>query len=218
MESMSYYCDFESAVAAVDGMLGELVKEQFGDMPRGELDAIREFVFRDFIHYLATRAGIYNWRKFSERRARQVLCVYIDKMWGRLWDLASEWFALWKMKWNQRVRLVFSEDEFQRLTQPVKWASGLESVMQKIDLTELRLFVVAHLVRNGEVAGVEQIAEYLIRDELNSLVEKFGPEKTLKMYKSGEVVARLLQRVSSLRNTTDPLLLLKFNFGRTSAP
>jgi hypothetical protein len=28
----------------------------------------------------------------------------------------------------------------------------------------------------------------------------------------------LLQRVSSLRNTTDPLLLLKFNFGRTSAP
>jgi hypothetical protein len=215
---MSYYCDFESAVAAVDGMLGELVKEHFGDMPRGELDAIREFVFRDFIHYLATRAGIYNWRKFSERRARQVLCVYIEKMWGRLWDLASEWFALWKMKWNQRVRLVFSEDEFKRLTQPVKWASGLDSVMRKINLTELRLFVIAHLVRNGEVAGVEQIAEYLIRDELNYLVEKFGPEKTLKMYKSGEVAARLLQRVSSLRNTTDPLLLLKFNFGRTSAP
>ena len=199
-------------------MLGELVKEHFGDMPRGELDAVREFVFRDFIHYLATRAGIYNWRKFSERRARQVLCVYIEKMWGRLWDLASEWFALWKMKWNQRVRLVFSEDEFKRLAQPVKWASGLDSVMRNIDLSELKLFVIAHLVRNGEVAGVEQIAEYLIRDELNYLVEKFGAEKTLKMYKSGEVAARLLQRVGSLRNTTDPLLLLKFNFGRTSAP
>jgi hypothetical protein len=54
---MSYYCDFDSAAAAIEGMLGELVREQFGDMPRGELDAIREFVFRDFMHYLATRAG-----------------------------------------------------------------------------------------------------------------------------------------------------------------
>jgi hypothetical protein len=215
---MSYYCDFESAVAAVDGMLSELVKEQFGDMPRGELDAIREFVFRDFMHYLATRAGIYNWRRFSEKKARQALCIYIEKMWGRLWDLAAEWFALWKMKWNQRVRLVFSEDEFKRATQSVKWASGLDSVMRNIGLSELRLFVVAHLIRNGEVAGVEQIAEYLIRDELNSLVDKFGPEKTVEMYKSGQVAARLLQRINLLRNVTDPLLLLKFDFGRTSAP
>jgi hypothetical protein len=215
---MSYYCDFESAAAAVDGMLSELVKEQFGDMPRGELDAIREFVFRDFMHYLATRAGIYNWRRFSEKKARQALCIYIERMWGRLWDLAAEWFALWKMKWNQRVRLVFSEDEFKRATQSVKWASGLDSVMRNIDLSELRLFVVAHLIRNGEVAGVEQIAEYLIRDELNSLVDKFGPEKTVEMYKSGQVAARLLQRINSLRNVTDPLLLLKFDFGRTSAP
>jgi len=214
---MSYYCDFETAVAAVDGMLSELVKEQFGDMPRGELDAIREFVFRDFMHYLATRAGIYNWRRFSEKKARQALCIYIERMWGKLWDLAAEWFALWKMKWNQRVRLVFSEDEFKRATQSVKWANGLDSVMRNIDLSELRLFVIAHLVRNGEVAGVEQIAEYLIRDELNSLVEKFGPEKTVEMYKSGEVAARLLQRINSLRNVTDPLLLLKFDFGRTSA-
>jgi hypothetical protein len=214
---MSYYCDFESAAAAVDGMLSELVKEQFGDMPRGELDAIREFVFRDFMHYLATRAGIYNWRRFSEKKARQALCIYIERMWGKLWDLAAEWFALWKMKWNQRVRLVFSEDEFKRATQSVKWASGLDSVMRNIDLSELRLFVVAHLIRNGEVAGVEQIAEYLIRDELNSLVDKFGPEKTVEMYKSGQVAARLLQRINSLRNVTDPLLLLKFDFGRTSA-
>jgi hypothetical protein len=139
-------------------------------------------------------------------------------MWGRLWDLAAEWFALWKMKWNQRVRLVFSEDEFKRAAQSVKWASGLDSVMRNIDLSELRLFVVAHLIRNGEVAGVEQIAEYLIRDELNSLVDKFGPEKTVEMYKSGQVAARLLQRINSLRNVTDPLLLLKFDFGRTSAP
>lgn len=215
---MSYYCDFESAAAAVDGMLSELVKEQFGDMPRGELDAIREFVFRDFMHYLATRAGIYNWRRFSEKKARQALCIYIERMWGKLWDLAAEWFALWKMKWNQRVRLVFSEDEFKRAAQSVKWASGLDSVMRNIDLSELRLFVVAHLIRNGEVAGVEQIAEYLIRDELNSLVDKFGPEKTVEMYKSGQVAARLLQRINSLRNVTDPLLLLKFDFGRTSAP
>lgn len=214
---MSYYCDFETAVAAVDGMLSELVKEQFGDMPRGELDAIREFVFRDFMHYLATRAGIYNWRRFSEKKARQALCIYIERMWGKLWDLAAEWFALWKMKWNQRVRLVFSEDEFKRATQSVKWASGLDSVMRNIDLSELRLFVIAHLIRNGEVAGVEQIAEYLIRDELNSLVDKFGPEKTVEMYKSGQVAARLLQRINSLRNVTDPLLLLKFDFGRTSA-
>jgi hypothetical protein len=212
---MNYYCDFNSAAAAIEGMLGELVREQFGDMPRGELDAIREFVFRDFMHYLATRAGIYYWRRFSEKKARQVLCVYIERMWGKLWDMAAEWFALWRMKWNQRVRLVFSDDEFKRATQSVKLASGLETVMNKIDTAELRLFVIANLVRNGEVAGVEQIAEYIIRDELNSAVERLGPEKTLEMYKAGQLTARLLQRIRSLKNVADPLLLLKFDFGRT---
>jgi hypothetical protein len=129
--------------------------------------------------------------------------------------MAAEWFALWRMKWNQRVRLVFSDDEFKRATQSVKWASGLESVMNKIDMAELRLFVIANLIRNGEVAGVEQIAEYIIRDELNSAVERLGAEKTLEMYKAGQLTARLLQRISSLKNVTDPLLLLKFDFGRT---
>ncbi len=213
---MSYYCDFDSAAAAIDGMLGELVREQFGDMPRGEMDAIREFVFRDFMHYLATRAGIYYWRRFSEKKARQVVCIYIERMWGRLWDIATEWFALWKMKWNQRVRLVFSDEEFRRASQTAKWASGLETVMKRIKMTELRLFVIANLIRNGEVAGVEQIAEYIIRDELNSAVEKLGPEKTLEMYKTGQLTGRLLQRINSLRNVPDPLLLLKFDFGKTS--
>jgi hypothetical protein len=211
---MGYYCDFDSAVAAVDGILGELVREQFGDMPRGELYTIKEFVFRDFMHYLATRAGIYNWRKFSERRARQALCLYIEKMWGRLWDIAAEWFVLWRMKWNQRVRLVFSEEEFKRATQSVKWSSKLDAVLKNINTSELTLFVIASLIRNGEVAGVEQIAEYLVRDEINSLVERVGPEKTLEMYKSGQLAARLLQRVDSLRRISEPLLLLKFDFGR----
>ncbi|AAL63279.1 hypothetical protein [Pyrobaculum aerophilum] len=209
-----YYCDFDAAAAAVDSMLSELVREHFGDMPRGELDAIREFVFRDFMHYLATRAGIYNWKRFSENNARLRLCMYVEKMWNKLWDIANEWFNLWKLKWNQRVRLVFSEEEFKKATQSVKWNSALEEVLKKINLTELRLFVIANLIRNGEVAGVEQIAEYLIRDELNSIVERHGPQKAAEMYKSGALASRLLERISSLKNFTDPLLLLKFDFGR----
>jgi hypothetical protein len=35
------------------------------------------------------------------------------------------------------------------------------------------------------------------------------------MYKAGQLTARLLQRISSLKNVADPLLLLKFDFGRT---
>lgn len=212
---MGYYCDFDAMASAVDNMLSELVREHFDDMPRGEREAVREFVFRDFMHYLATRAGIYAWGRFSEAKARQRLCYYVERMWPRLWDIANEWFALWRMKWNQRVRLVFSEEEFKKATQSVKWASGLEKAMQSINLTELRLFVISNLIRNGEVAGVEQIAEYLIRDELNALVERRGPEGAVEAYKRGELAARLLERVRSLRNVADPLLLLRFDFNRS---
>ncbi|MEM0464046.1 hypothetical protein [Pyrobaculum sp.] len=209
-----YYCDFDAAAAAVDSMLRELVKEHFGDMPHGELEAVREFVFRDFMHFLATRAGIYNWRKFSEERGRQRLCMYIERKWQNLWQLATEWLNLWKIKWSQRVRLVFSEEEFKRATQSVKWSNGMEDVLKKIDITELRLFVIANLIRHGEVAGVEQIAEYLIRDEINAIVERHGPEKAVEMYKSGKLASRLLARIASLKNVGDPLLLLKFDFGK----
>jgi len=211
-----YYCDFDSMVAAVDSVLADLAKEHFGDMPRGELEAVREFMLRDFLHYLATRAGIYAWGKFSEDRARLRLCTYVEKNWDKVVDLAAEWFMLWRVKWNQRGRLVFSEDEFKRATQTVKWSTDLDKVLQKINLTELRLFVISNLIRNGEVAGVEQIAEYLIRDELNAMVERLGPEKAIAAYRRGELAARLLERIRSLRTTADPLLLLKFDFTRSS--
>ncbi|ABL88445.1 conserved hypothetical protein [Pyrobaculum islandicum DSM 4184] len=211
---MEYYCDFDAVAAAIDNMLGELIREHFNDMPPGEIETIREFVFRDFMHYLATRAGIYSWRKFSEFKARQRLCIYAERMWNRLWDIASEWFALWKIKWNQRVRLVFSEEEFKRATQSVRWSNELDKVLKKINLQEVKLFVISNLIRIGEVAGVEQIAEYLVRDEINSIVERVGPEKAVEMYKSGQLAARLLERVNSLKNTSDPLLLLKFDFSR----
>lgn len=66
----------------MDNLIEEIVREQYGDMPRGELETVKEFVFRDFMHFLAARAGIYTWKKFSESRARQRLCVYIEKNWG----------------------------------------------------------------------------------------------------------------------------------------
>lgn len=213
---MGYYCDFDAAAAAVDGLLGDLVREHFGDMPRGELETVKEFVFRDFMHYLATRAGIYSWRKFSESRARQRLCVYIERHWGKLWDVAAEWFVLWRLKWNQRVRLVFSEEEFRRAAQSVKWSGNLDKALRSLDLSELRLFVIANLVRNGEVAGVEQIAEYLIRDEINAVVERGGVDKVVELYRSGRLAERLLARVNGLKRVSDPLLLLKFDFGRSS--
>lgn len=213
---MRYYCDFNAAAATVDNMLSDLVRESFGDMPRGELETVREFVFRDFMHYLATRSGIYYRSRFSENRARQAICIYIEKMWPKLWEKAAEWFTMWKIKWNQRVRLVFSEEEFKKASQSVKWSNNLEKVITKINMSELRLFVIAHLIKNGEVAGVEQIAEYLIRDELNNLVERADVERAVEMYKTGEIAARLLERVRRLKATSDPLLLLKFDFSKAT--
>ena len=211
---VSFYCNFDAAAAAVDNLIEEIVREQYGDMPRGELETVKEFVFRDFMHFLAARAGIYTWKKFSESRARQRLCVYIEKNWGRIWDLAREWFVWWRLKWNQRVKLVFSEEEFHKAAQAQKWSNNLEEALRAINTADLRLFVINHLIIAGEVAGVEQIAEYLIRDEINALVSKKGVEAVAEYYKSGRLTERLLTRIYSLKRVSDPLLLLKFDFGR----
>ncbi len=208
------YCDFDAAMMYIDNAIGDLIREVFSDMPRNEWETVKGFAFRDFIHYLATRIGLYSRKTFSETTARRVLCHYVERMGPALLGKVAEWFQLWKVKWNQRVRLVFSEEEFKKASQSVKWSSDLERVIKSINIDHLRLFVISNLVRNGEVAGLEQIAEYLIRDVLNASLERYGVDKTLEMYKSGAVAARLLEKIRELKTKQEPLLLLKFDFGR----
>jgi len=211
---MRRYCDFEAALGLVARLVQELLRERFNDMPLQEQETVREIAFRDFVHYLANKAGVYSRRRFRENEAREKLCRFIERNWDAVVKTANSWFYLWTLKWSQRVKLVFSDEEFKRMSQSAKWNSQLESFLRKINLLDLKLFTISNLIRSGELAGLDQMSEYIIRDEINALLERHGIEKALEKYKSGELTSRILKRIHDLKNSNDYVLILKVDFYR----
>jgi hypothetical protein len=209
------HCDYDAAIRAVEEVVDRLVSEHYEGVPRAELEILKNFAVNDLVHYFATRAGVYSRERFSEEGARRLLCAFIERARHKLWDIVSEWFVLWKIKWNQRVKLVFSDKELkQRARAERPERVNISRVLGRERLRELKLFIIASLIRSGEVAGVEQIAEFLVHDELGNLLNSHGAREVIRMYTSGELAYRLLERVDALRRVSGPLLLLKFDFRR----
>lgn len=209
---MEPYCNFDVAVENARELLEGALSEYYWDMPRRELETVVDIALRDFLHYLAYKSGIYTAQKFREDKARLRLCVYITDRWPKIAELASEWVVMWSAKWRQRVRLVFSDEEFKRATaegEPFKPHKNLDEFLSKIDRLDLQLFTVSSLIRAGELAGLDQIADYIIREEANYLLDLYGPEKALEKYREGALAERILKRVRGLGKTSEPLLVIR---------
>ncbi|CCC80755.1 hypothetical protein [Thermoproteus tenax] len=214
---MEPYCNFDAAAENVRELLYDELAELYWDMPRREIETVVDIAWRDFLHYLSYKSGIYLSPRFREDRARQRLCVYIMSKWDKVRELASEWIVMWSAKWRQRVKLVFSDEEFKRASaseDSLKPHKKLDEFLAKTDHLELQLFTVSNLVKAGELAGLDQIADYIIRDEANALLHQYGLEKALEKYREGVLAERILRRIKSLSKVSEPLLIIRVDVTR----
>ncbi|MEZ0247644.1 MAG: hypothetical protein ABWJ97_00090 [Thermoproteus sp.] len=214
---MEMYCSFDAAVENVRELLYGVLSESYSDMPRRELETVVDIALRDFLHYLAYRSGVYLTPRFREDRARLRLCAYIMERWPKVSELASEWVVLWSAKWRQRVRLVFTDEEFKkaaRTEEGFKPHKDLDEFLSKIDHLGLQLFAVSSLIKAGELAGLDQIADYVIREEASALLDAYGFEKALQKYKEGVLAERIAKRIRGLSKATEPLLIIRVDLTR----
>lgn len=215
---MEPYCSFDAAVENVRELLHDILSEYYWDMPRRELETVVDIALRDFLHYLAYKSGVYFMQRFKEDKARLRLCAYIMSRWPKISELASEWVVMWSAKWRQRVRLVFTDEEFKKATmgeEGFKPNKNLEEFLSKIDHLGLQLFTVSQLIKAGELAGLDQIADYIIREEASAMLDMYGLEKALEKYKEGALAERIVKRVRGLGKISEPLLIIRVDLTRT---
>ncbi len=215
---MEPYCNFDAAVENVRELLYDVLSDYYWDMPRRELETVVDIALRDFLHYLAYKSGVYFTKRFKEDRARLRLCAYIMERWGKISELASEWVVMWSAKWRQRVRLVFTDDEFKKAAmgeEGFKPHKNLDEFLSRIDHLSLQLFTVSQLIRAGELAGLDQIADYIIREEASALLDRYGLEKALEKYKEGALAERIVRKIRGLGKVSEPLLIIKVDLTRS---
>ncbi|MFB6489964.1 MAG: hypothetical protein TU35_001750 [Thermoproteus sp. AZ2] len=214
---MEPYCNFDVAVENVREMLLGLLSDAYTDMPQRELEAVLDIALRDFLHYLAYRFGLYLTPRFREDKARQRLCVRIVEHWDFVRRIAEDWVVMWSAKWRQRVKLVFTDEEFKKATEagvPSKPNDNLEKFLSEIDHLGLQLFTVSQLIKAGELAGLDQIADYIIREEASAMLDSYGLEGALRRYREGELAKRIMARIQSMRKTSEPFLIIRVDITR----
>ncbi len=212
---MRMYCSFERAMRIINDGVRGLIEETYPNIPQPELDLVTSIAVSDFLHYLAFRLGMYDKANYDGNTIRSAVCRYITYNSTKVFSLLRRWFKLWLIKWRQRVRLIFNEEEFKRLSSSSS-SSSVAELMSKLRLEELKLLSISMLIRIGEVAGLEPIAENIIREELSTLSERKKSDEIIEMYRSGELTSRVISRTVGIRGTQSPLIILRVDLGAIS--
>ena len=205
-------CNFEAAVYYVSQYIQKVLQENYPGTSLGELALLRDIATSDFLHYLAQELGLYADEDFDQARINEVLCRYIDGNWHRVAGMIPEWLVLWVLKWRQRVKLVFNDDEFRKISKQSQSGArqeDVEEVLNSINFEALKHFVVSRLLAVGEYAALNAIAELMIRNVVSQLLEKHSKEEVIRMAEDGRLAAELSSRVYQLRSSSEPLLVLK---------
>ncbi len=193
-----------------------LIEETYPNVPRQELDLVTSMAISDFLHYLAFRLGMYNKAKYNGDTIRSAVCRYVVYNPAKTFTLLRRWFKLWSLKWRQRVRIIFNEEEFRRITSQSPTSPSVAELMSRLRLEELKLLTISMLIRIGEVAGLEPIAENIVKEELSLIGERKSVDEIVDMYRSGELASRIISRAVSVKGTQSPLIILRVDLGTIS--
>jgi len=209
------HCDFEAAAGILRSMVERLIARENPGLSKRERELLTDFVMTDFIYYLGYKIGVFYSEEFNPSRVRNSVCRVVKDRAEWVRKLLREWYPWWRVKWLQRVKLVFSEEEFKRLTGQIQ-QSLVDTMALDSKVNNVRAFVIYMLIKSGEYAGVEPIADFIIKSELSSLSNelKIGGEQLEGYLNSPEFINRLIRRVNSLKEVSDPLLILRVDLAQ----
>lgn len=133
--------------------------------------------------------------EFKERIRR-----YLIEEPEELKEFLKIWSGLWMKKWNERVKPVTETEESQRLEKNRKRLNQAEPLWNQLrNRIEIKDIITEALIRNGEICGTSVLAEYLLKTELASRMERRSPTNSLQDLL--DITNKALKRARNLSRT-----------------
>jgi len=133
--------------------------------------------------------------EFKERIRR-----YLIEEPEELKEFLKIWSGLWMKKWNERVKPVTETEESQRLEKNRKRLNQAEPLWNQLrNRIGIKDIITEALIRNGEICGTSILAEYLLKTELASRMERKNPTNSLQDLL--DITNKALERARNLSRT-----------------
>lgn len=213
---MAYYYDLETACreGVGDRKLMAMIRQRLlsmGDaIDESEQEFLTGYAYQDLRYYLMYRFGLIN---MDGNEASLELCKKVLSNEASVMGMVDEWFSWWIIKWRQRVRLVFNENE-QRDVQNLSDMASLDEVMKKIPkklLDRLRREITVELIKQNEICSLDVISDFVLKTVLSEMISELGKDSTLRMLATDitNVRLRILRKIMEIKNSNQPLVILK---------
>jgi len=160
----------------------------------------------DFINYLSVK-----WR-LSIEDVRYKFELELEDRGLDLKEEVDAWINLWLTSWKKRVKLVFTDEEFNRYSKTVTQLIRKDKTQRKyrnISLQRIKQFkwaTIECLVHNGELCFTNVLAEEIIKQRLSVYKKSLNDAKG-KL----DALCFIMKRVRSLSRISGPLIFLKVN-------
>jgi hypothetical protein len=120
------------------------------------------------------------------------------------------WASMWLRKWNERVKLLISKEDYTKWNNIAKGFSKAESLWRRLpNRRELQEAVILTLVRNGEICGTSILSENLLKMELGENRRKYSTEEELIL----NLINNTLRRARELSRNKGPLIFVRIDKG-----
>ncbi|WP_054841744.1 hypothetical protein [Vulcanisaeta distributa] len=183
------------------------------DLDLNEQDFLTDYAYQDLRYYLLYKFGLFN---LSNEDASYELCRRILRNEEQVTRIVNEWFNWWVIKWRQRVKLVFSENEqlsneSNNNANPQADADEILKSIPKNLVDKLRREIIVELIRQNEVCSLDVVSDFILRTTLSELINEYGKDGTLKLMSTNitSIRLRLLKKIMEIRDSNQPLVILR---------
>jgi len=191
----THTCDRGELENAINQLIMDELANNIQNISPNEIRVLASFAKDDFIIYIRTLHG---------GGSLNYLCRLYRR--GELSDFINEWVSLWIVKWRQRVKLMFRED------QEMQEAADLDDLKMigKRAVGKISRIIRRALIENNEICGIDAVSNYLTVQFLRELIDLYGVTKVREMIKTSDpnVLSYVVSRVSDIARSQQPLVIL----------
>lgn len=188
-------CSRDELEYAINQLITDGLTNSVQGINTSEIRVLSSFAKEDFITYIKVLHG---------GKSLNYLCKLYRN--GKLNEFINEWVGFWIIKWRQRVKLMFREDQEQ---QDIEESEDLK-LIGKRDINKVSKLVKRALIENNEICGVNVVSSYLTMQFLRELTDMYGVTRVHRMIKLNDpaILSYVVSRVNEIAKTQQPLVIL----------
>ena len=181
------------------------------DLEPNEQDFLTGYAYQDLRYYLLHKFGLLN---LSNEDASYELCKRILRNEDQVVRIVDEWFNWWVVKWRQRVKLVFAENEQANTDSNADIQGNVNELLKSLpkDLVDkLRREIIVELIRQNEICSLDVVSDFILKTTLNDLINEYGKDGALRLLSMNitSVRLRLLRKIMEIKESNQPLVILR---------